>query len=166
MSNLTNNSFTDNPQTDVNTSVPGITKFHCVFDWKLSDTSVMYFSNVQGVDSDAEIVPETDLSKIKPARIKPKWQGSDEKILARYQSPFWWSKSFLLGATEMYLANLKDKDEPDKDASIESINTIGLDTFLHKYEVLSHYNFLLEILHSNGYFSFLRNIGKNHQTNV
>lgn len=92
----------------------------------------MYFSGVQGVDSDYEIISETDLSQIKTVRMKTRFSQSDPKILALYKSPYWWSQSFLLGNTELHVVNINDDDV------IENINTIGLDTFLHDNEVCVH----------------------------
>lgn len=126
--------ITDNPTSDVNTSNPGSTKFHCVFSWKLGDTDLMHFSGVQGVDSDAEIIADTDLSKIKVARIKTRFSRDDERNLALYKSPFWWSQCFLLGTAEIHVVNINEDDV------IENINTLGLDTFLHDNEVSSFRN--------------------------
>lgn len=90
----------------------------------------MYFSGVQGVDSDAEIISETtDLSKIKVARIKTKFSHTDEKAHVLYKAPFWWSQLYLLGTGEVHVANINDDDV------IENINTIGIDAFLEQNEV-------------------------------
>lgn len=90
----------------------------------------MYFSGVQGVDSDVEFMSETtDLSKIKIARIKTKFSHHDDKIHALYKSPFWWSQLYLLGSGEVQVANINDDD------IIENINTIGIDAFLEQNEV-------------------------------
>lgn len=90
----------------------------------------MYFSGVQGVDSDAEMISATtDLSELKVSRIKTRFSHTDERVHAMYQSPFWWSQSLLLRNDEIHVANISDEDV------IENIETIGIEAFLHKYEV-------------------------------
>lgn len=64
----------------------------------------MYFSGVQGVDSDVEITSETTgLSKIRVARIKTIFSDTAEKN-GVYQSPYWWSQAYLLGNAEIHVA--------------------------------------------------------------
>ncbi|KAG4067714.1 hypothetical protein HA402_005486 [Bradysia odoriphaga] len=120
--------FSDHPNSDKNTQEPYGAKFHCVFDWKLCDASVMLFSGVQGVNSDTEITMDTDPRNIQVARIKTKFKGSNERQHASYQSPYWWCQSYLLGNDDIHVVNI------DEDDSVECINTIGLDTFLRDYE--------------------------------
>lgn len=152
--------ITDKPNTDVNTNDPAITKFHCVFNWKFCDVIVTYFSGVQGVDSD-ELISETDLSKIKVARIKTRFNDDEELKRAVYQSPYSWSQSLLLGNAEIHEVNISNDGE-----AIENINTIGVDTFLRTYEVLSNENSIaLKEFTQTQIKSFNRNDGKNHQTN-
>lgn len=152
--------ITDKPNTDVNTNDPAITKFHCVFKWQFCDANVTYFSGIQGVDSD-EIMSETDLSKIKVARIKTKFNDVDEMKRSVYQSPYWWGQSLLLGNADIHEVNIRDDGE-----AIENINTIGVDTFLHTYEVLSYENsFALKEFTQMQIKSFNRDDGENHQTN-
>lgn len=118
----------------------------------------MYFSGVQGVDSDVEITSETaDLSKMKIARIKTKFSHHDERVHVLYKSPFWWSQLYLLGTGEVHVANINDDDV------IETIDTIGIDNFLEQNEVSCQRNWLPLRMQIIFFFhSFIRNDGKNH----
>lgn len=121
--------ITDYPNSEVNTQSPYNTKFHCVFDWKLCDSSIMFASCVQGVHSNTEITSDTDPCSIQIARIKLKSKGQNEKQYALYQTPFWWCQSYLLGNADIQVVNVDDDD------NVESINTISLDAILRDHEV-------------------------------
>lgn len=114
----------------------------------------MYFSGVQGVDSDVEITSETaGLSEIRVARIKTKFSDTDEKKLV-YQLPYWWSQAYLLGNAEIHVAYINDDDV------IENIKTIGMDTLLDQNEVKVFYKYFQSIILIN----FIRYDGESQQT--
>ncbi len=89
----------------------------------------MYFTAVAGVDSDAEIDQETDLSKIKFAGVKSRFVHSKERIHSVHRTPAWWAKSTLLGNAEIHVLNLNE------DESVKSIRMVDKDTLLRAYEV-------------------------------
>lgn len=92
----------------------------------------MYFSKVQGVENDSEIVPETDLSNIQIATFKTNFDSTAEtRFRFVNRSAFRWCEAFLLNA-KIYILNVNDKDE-----ILEGVKTFGVDDFLRENEVQS-----------------------------
>lgn len=113
-----------------------MTRFHCVYNWKLSNSTLMYFSGIDGVDSESEVVSDTDLNnKIAwTTNVKLSNHEGIERTRIVRQTPYWWCQSFLLRNDAMHVFDVDD------DEVIRSVNTVGVDTFLCQNEVNASYS--------------------------